>query len=159
MKGKFKTEEDYRKRILRLYECSDRLNGLQVWNIDALHFLCNKEKDNMFDRYLNSKKEAKKTIKAADLKNTKLKAAEKAEPVVKEEKTAAKKTTKSASTKTAATKVAATKTAEKAPKTEKTAEKTTKSVEKTTKTTKKAAETKAEPKTTKKSTTAKKEAK
>ena len=47
---------------MRLYECSDRLNGLQVWNIDALHFLCNKEKDNMFDRYLNSKKEAKKTM-------------------------------------------------------------------------------------------------
>lgn len=118
---------------------------------------CNASLDKEFVK--QTKKEAKKTIKAADLKNTKLKAAEKAEPAVKEEKTAAKKTTKSASTKTAATKVAATKTAEKAPKTEKTAEKTTKSVEKTTKTTKKAAETKAEPKTTKKSTTAKKEAK
>ncbi len=56
VKGKFKTEEDYRKRILRLYECSDRLNGLQVWNIDALHFLCNKEKNNMFYRYLNDEK-------------------------------------------------------------------------------------------------------
>lgn len=103
---------------------------------------CNASLDKEFVK--QTKKEAKKTIKAADLKNTKLKAAEKVEPAVKEEKAATKKTTKVASTKTA---------------TAKTAEKAPKSTEKTTKTTKKTAETKAEPKTTKKSTTAKKEAK
>ena len=105
-----------------------------------------------------TKKEAKKTIKAADLKNTQLKAAAKKveekpeeKPVEEVKKTTAKKTTtKAATTKTTtaktATKTATTKKAE-------TAEKTTK----TTKTT--AAKTTAAKKTTTKKSTATKETK
>lgn len=114
-----------------------------------------------------TKKEAKKTIKAADLKNTQLKAAAKKieekpeeKPVEEVKKTTAKKTTtKAATTKTATakttTKTATTKAATKTATTKKaeTAEKTTK----TTKTT--AAKTTAAKKTTTKKSTATKETK
>jgi large subunit ribosomal protein L24 len=109
-----------------------------------------------------TKKEAKKTIKAADLKNTQLKAAAKKveekpeeKPVEEVKKTTAKKTTTKAATTKATTKTATAKAATKTATTKKaeTAEKTTK----TTKTT--AAKTTAAKKTTTKKSTATKETK
>lgn len=37
-KNKFKIDEDYRKRILNLYRCSERLRGLRVLRMDAMSF-------------------------------------------------------------------------------------------------------------------------
>lgn len=37
-KGKFNDPEQYKKRILRLYDCAERLEGIEVYQIDALDF-------------------------------------------------------------------------------------------------------------------------
>ena len=44
--GKFKDPEQYKKRILRLYDCAERLEGVNVYNIDALDFFRRWKQDN-----------------------------------------------------------------------------------------------------------------
>lgn len=38
-KGKFKNDEEYKKHILQLYPCADRLQGIEVKQLDAMAFI------------------------------------------------------------------------------------------------------------------------
>lgn len=46
VKGKFKNDEIYRRRILNLYDCAERLKGLNTLEADAMNFFCQKEIEN-----------------------------------------------------------------------------------------------------------------
>lgn len=37
-KGKFKNDDDYKKHILKLYPCAERMQGVQVYQFDAMSF-------------------------------------------------------------------------------------------------------------------------
>ncbi len=57
VEGKFKSDDDYRKRILGLNDCADRLNGLKVLNLNAmLVFTGKKQGDNLIFQWLNDPK-------------------------------------------------------------------------------------------------------
>ena len=43
VKGKFKNDEIYRRRILNLYDCAERLKGLNISDINAMDFFRQKE--------------------------------------------------------------------------------------------------------------------
>jgi len=54
VRGKFKSDDFYRKRILGLYDCADRLNGLKVTNLNAMLFFRGQEmKNNSIFQWLN----------------------------------------------------------------------------------------------------------
>lgn len=42
-KDKVSTDQAYRKRILTLYDCAERLKGVTVWNMDAMSFFVQKK--------------------------------------------------------------------------------------------------------------------
>lgn len=48
--GKF-TEESYKKHVLSLYDCADRMNGVQVFNLDAMSFFKQQMYDSMCKQY------------------------------------------------------------------------------------------------------------